>query len=621
MRELFTEKDKYDINRLLEFGSHLIILDKEYGESLETISSRKNSYDYISAYFRSNNLTEEQNKVIIKLYKETNPYYKYLEDNFNIPPALSRSSKDLSILKATSQVLTKYEEELFYNCYYESLEYYNKITSTKAFVHHVNYKNFIKLFLVWSAIQKYISRRLDDLFNIDIYDAKTLKNFFISYGVDYFDNLPLKYQKRLLKKLNDIIANKGTNQCFLDILEVFNLDSLDINKYYLVKKNLPSGPVLTFYKTPYDQKLDPLKNEELSFEEVTNDDKYWKASKEEILEKEFNVIKTKYLSVDSTLNFNKDVLTLSYFFNLLEQLFKKNCDRNLYFYNKNISENKICLYDAFICINSLALKMNGYKDNIIKNPNVANSIYGYGNIDNSVEIEKLIEEINIELEKDKDISDNNKLLLKNFLSEFNISKSSDIKTNNISINDFLDIFNKNEKYRKTLYDYIVNTNNYQIYNKLNRIYELETKTTLYSNMFPGYNTYTEYLLDANIDLYNYCVVDESAYDSDEEVFNIYQSRIIDLTESMSIFISSDDVGDALSNSPLYGITNYLQYYIRTLILLFKSYTIELKDSYLKYSIKDEKDNTVKLRDYCLKNFTKVEGEYITPRDVIKINKN
>lgn len=620
MKNLFSEKDRNDIKRLIEYASNLVILDKNYGESLETIESRRNSYDYLEAFFKVNKLNDYQNEIIISNYVELNPYYAALEKTYGILPALSRSSKHLSLLKATNSSLSRSEEQVFYEAYYESLEYYNKVTYTKAFTHHPNYNNFIKVFLIWSAIQKYINKQLDNLFNIDLYDSETLKKCFISQGLDYFDTLPLKYQKRLLKKLNSIIANKGTDNCFLEILDIFNIDGISINKYYLVKRNMPNGPVLEFFKTPYDQKLDIKSDQSLSFEEVTSDDIYWKATKEEILEKEFNVINTKYISIESSLSFNKDILNLSYFFNLLEKIHMKGTDNNIYFYNKNISENKIYLYDAFIAITSLALRMNGYMDNILKEPDIINSVYGYGNEDNSIEINDLINEIKKELDEDVNIEDNDKQSLLDFLSNFNINKLNN-NYNSYTINEFNDIFNKNEEYKRTLYNYIITTNNYEIYKKLSKIYELETTSKLNQKLFRGYDTYLDYLLNNNIDLYRYCNIDNTAYDNENDIYNTYQLKIIEVSESISAYINNDVVSDAISHSPFYGISNFLEYFITTLILLFKSYTIELKNTYLNYSIKDKKDDSARIIDKIEKEFTKIEGEYVTPRDVIEIIKN
>lgn len=628
MNKFFNSKDKDELTRLFDYCNGLVFLDKEYADSLETIESQRNASPYVLAYFGINDYSKEANKQIVDNYEELNPYYKTLQEEFDIPPAIARNSQHLSILTTTNKSLTKEEELMFNECYYSALKYYNKVLSTNAFKGHRNKNNFIKLFLTWCTIQRYLNKKLDNLFNIDVYDERTLKNAFISAGVDYFDKLPINYQRRLLKKLNTIISNKGTEQCFIDILNTFGLDSTNIFKYYLVKKytnekndegKVIQRPSLNFYKVPLGEKLNIKKHPSYPYSSIVSGDIYWQATEEEILSKDFNIIPTKYISIDNAIDFNKDVLKISYFMNMLENLFINGKDKGVYFYNTKISNSKINLYDGFVALISLALRLNGYKDKVVTNPDVANYIYGYSNKDNEIEINRLISNIKEELNKDKSISINKKNYLLNFLT--NQFKIDTDYTKEYSLTEFIDVFEKNEKVRETLYDLIVEMNNYRIYKDLNTIYDLKMRTNLNKNLFNGFETYYQYVSSKDVMLAKFITINEKDYDSEENVFLAYTEKIMDLSTSLSNAIYDDNVSDAIIHTPLYGITSYLQYFISTLIVLFKSYTIELKDSRLQYYFKDKKNESVHLRDYLVKDYTKKQLEYIGLIDSVEIYKN
>ena len=616
MNKFFTDKDQDELTRLFDYCNGLVFLDKEYADSLETIESQRNASPYVLAYFGINDYDPVSNKQIIEHYVELNPYYQALYVEYGIVPAISRNSQHLAILTSTNKSLNKDEELTFNECYYEALNYYNKVLSTKAFMNHQNRPNFIKLFLTWCTIQRYLNRKLDDLFNVDVYSARTLKNAFISAGVDYFDKLPINYQRRLLKKLNTIISNKGTEQCFVDILNTFGLDTTCIYKYYLVKKytnekniegKVIKRPSLVFYKVPLNEKINIKKHEQCPFSSIVSADIYWQATEEEILEKEFNIVPTKYISIDNAIDINKDVLKMSYFMNMLENLFVKNNDNGVYFFNTKISKSKINLYDGFVALISLALRLNGYKDRVVVNPDVANYIYGYSTKDNAVEVNRLIQNIKNELEKDDSININKKLYLINFLdNNFKIDVNYDKQ---YSLTEFIDIFEKNENIRETLNEIIIEMNNHKIYKDLNSIYDLKMRTNLNRNLFRGFETYFQYVSSKDLDLAKFITINENDYDTEEDIFIAYTEKIMELCTSLSNAIYDDNVSDAIIHTPMYGITSYLQYFISTLILLFKSYTVELKDSKLQYYIKDKKNENIRLRDYLIKYHNKIIRDY------------
>lgn len=85
----------------------------------------------------------------------------------------------------------------------------------------------------------------------DIIDLRSVQYFLESQGVQFFSDIPLKYQVRIVKSLNKLIKYKSTTKNINDILEIFDAgEDSTIYHYYLLKK----------YKTTksyYDDIVDP----------------------------------------------------------------------------------------------------------------------------------------------------------------------------------------------------------------------------------------------------------------------------------------------------------------------------------------------------------------------------
>lgn len=623
-KEFFREEDKEQIQKLFEFCSNLVIIDKDLANSLETSKSNYAASEYITAYYNTSDYDEETRARVLANYEEYNDYYKALKLQYDIEPAVARESKHLTILKANSNALSQSEEELFYDCYYESLNYYNNVIGTKAFNFHDRYPNFTKVFLIWSAIQKYISKSMDSLFNIDTYDEKTLKNAFISLGLDYFDGMPINYKRTLLKKINDIISSKGSTECFIDIMEVFGEKTVDINNYYLVKKhvkvvdedgNISYQPSLEFYKTPFNKKLDMDSDEYFSFEEITANDKYWKATREEILNKEFNIIKTNYLSISSAIDIYKNSLQFSYFFNFLEKAIADKKLTNTDIYYSRISSTPFSLHHAFVALISLGMKLNGYKDTIVKDVDVSNYVYGYSQNTDYVKLNELLYTIENEvLNNDQMLLDEKNDLLA-FIRKFKIEK---LTNKSYTLKDFLQSFYKNESIRTKLEELISNTNNYYILDSLKKIRDLEMRTMTNANLFKGFSTYSEFLKYNNLSLYNYIQLPNN-YSSNEELYLIIKEKMNDLIAAINGQLYNESLEESITKNTFMGINNYLDYYIRTLVHLFKPYSLEIinADNYYNYNSKNE---NVKLYDRFEKYLIKTEAEYVGFNERIEIYK-
>lgn len=422
--------DITEIKNVLEYVRGLVIKSQIMADEYETIKSTREATRYISAKLKLNDTDELERKHIIANFKETNEYYKWLNETYNIEIVDARIAPDLQILKVLNKTLNEKDELLFNDCYNEILYYYRETFFTKAFKNQQYNILYFILTLLSMAIQRYLTKKLRYYFDIDTYTKKQLKNSFISYGFDYFDILPINYQRRLLKLLNDLIISKGTNHDLKTIIDIFGNKKIDIYKYVIAKMYpiTDSGskdydnPYVIFYKTLADGIIDYDKDLILNYDTVTGNDILWKVDEDEILHKKkfnkqteefevtedrlFNTITSKYMSIDIVTDILKDTLKASYLFNFLYKFERDHKDKqdesDFGFFNRNMSSTKIPIFTAIVGFISLMLKKLGLEDKINFFPNQLNDIYGYNNIENNNDIKDILKEIQLLLIQNRD---------------------------------------------------------------------------------------------------------------------------------------------------------------------------------------------------------------------------
>jgi len=448
---LVNTNDIDELQNLFDYCSGLILKNDDLATKNETSTSARNSNIYIKACLKQDEYNETQRENLKVKYIESNKYYNWLLKTYNIDPLKSRLAEDFDILMSVNttddngkSLLTEQQLDLFIKCYKEALFYWNNVTRTKSFKAEDMFREFSEVYLIFMAISRYITNRMKDQFNVDTFSKYQCKNYFISNGVDYFDMLPLNYQRRLIKLLNDLQRDKGDDKVFDYIKQVLMTNNINLYKYSLVKynptKDKPEGD-LYFYKTPYNEELNTDINPNFTFEEITEDDPYWRASKNEILCQRFNSLDTKYISIEYIVNIIKNSKSLSYFMYLLNEAILDDANNNLKtslrFFNKNITSKAIDLYDAMLAIFSLyytyiknddftgepadKIDPEGDGDGYI------NNIHGYSNYKNDDETKRIINDIFNEIDEENSRFDttestlewNNKL--KNFLNnDFNL---------------------------------------------------------------------------------------------------------------------------------------------------------------------------------------------------------
>ena len=386
---IFNREDIDEITNLSLYISGLVIKDEQMAEEKETDRSLKSADRYIRAV--EGTLTKARSfeiHAIIKNYAESNEYYKGLQDLYNIPPYKARKAKDREIITSlNSSALSLADQSLFNKCYYDTLHYYRNVTYTRAFSNQDYNFEFFNWYLVFSAALKFVNAKMEHYFDVDIYDKTKLKNGFISWGLDYFDDFPLVYQKKIYRAINDLIRSKGTNEVFLRIKQLFEFAGLDVHTYHLGKNADQTD--LVFYQTPVGKDPDFNKNKKIPYEDLTDPDPYWRADKYDILDTEFNPLATKYISVDAVIDVMENSKKLSYLVTYLNELMVDNKektdlgnlrDRNMTkaevqqkygiydesfsFRNSVVSKGKIDIFNTLIALTVLVMKRMNWDDTI-----------------------------------------------------------------------------------------------------------------------------------------------------------------------------------------------------------------------------------------------------------------
>lgn len=201
----------------------------------------------------------EVSGVIDKLC-EAHPEKKYithLHPNRRISVIDARTAVDYSILYLYTDRGKQPITEMFINIYNNTKEYVLDRFYDDAFEKfNEYYKGFIGMFILSITIQRFITNYFKKFINRDFYDKDIIRLLFESYGIPFYNDIPLSYLQKVAKNLNRLLMFKAEDQVFTDIFKIFDLDNTEICNYILMK-----NPILDNDKKPillYKEKNDIL---------------------------------------------------------------------------------------------------------------------------------------------------------------------------------------------------------------------------------------------------------------------------------------------------------------------------------------------------------------------------
>jgi hypothetical protein len=542
----------------------------------------------------------EENGTLTELI-QSNPTKYYLKHiNKHISSYNARKSEKFGLIYVNDDDIEPILLSRFKELIEKNRVYIIKTMDFKAYEFYSDYYDrFLMIMIIVQTVVDMISEMPEYYITRDIFDIRTIEYFFEANGVEFFPNIPLKYQKALVKNLNKLIKFKSTSTNIVDICSLFGFSNVEIFKYYLCKsrKRDENGNYISeedgdfdlkFLRVPLDSLADEFVKDQsnfLSYDSIVARDELWDGPyahdyvKQKILEHEFNIIKSKYISIDTVYSLTDATFELSYFVNMV--MFNKISKEQLNFMIPILSSvEQLNLVDVFIYLYALMYEYNGVTDSIIIEPSGYLKIKGFNFDANLTALGEYI------LEKGYT------------LQELGVSGFQIPMNGILTFNQLVAIFINN----KNIYDHIVyemeHAENKEIYKIYEYLYNSLMLTDLNFDYYfiPELNrpaeTYTEYLQYNSKVLYDSIVSIREELDPEKRSTNIY-NRITDIASFITEYIGSNQLNNIFMNLPTES-GEYVKNYMYKIINFFKSYKITILDIQTIYKL--DKENKVSIFD-------------------------
>lgn len=549
-----------------------------------------------------------------------NPTKKYLErmGSRKIDIYKARKAYNFALLYTISDipdvVMNRFKERYEINRVFTLKTVYN----TAFKVGSDYYDNFIQIFILTQTLADMIAQVPDMIIKREIFDIRMIELMFKSHGVDFFPEIPFKYQLAMVRNINTLIKYKSTTANIVDICSLFGFDNVEVFKYYLLKdrqvdkhgnylfetkeetdkdgntttvEDVEKNFDLKFIKVPIDDIADNYlsdKSKFLDYDEIVYGDRYWNGDlpheyvKKSILEKEFNYIQSKYLSVDTIYSLTELSFQLIYFHNMLfdnkkvEELLKMNVPC--------IDSNRMFKFVDIVCyLNSLAYEYNNLEDDLMDTRSKIMYIKGFNF---SVDMEYLANYVHEQGFTLEELG----------VSDFQIPEGQIL-----TYKQLMYIFTKN----KEIYDHIVKqlytADNKKIYDIYKKIYDSMMIMELSMEFFrtPGgmAKTYTEFLKYRDVVLYK-SLLEIKAIDSLEQKREKINNLINDTVYVIEQYIETDKFKYIFAYLPSVS-AEAIKQYIYKVVNFFKSYKVDIMSINTIYKFDDKLENKIKMIDSVL----------------------
>lgn len=550
---------------------------------------------------------------IIEEIQQQNPTKKYLwhlgEKRIN--PYTARKAPPFSLLYLppcdSNEVFEKFTDLINKNRQYILSTLYSE-----AFKYQSDYYDkFICSMIITQAFIDMIVLSPEYIIRRDLFDMRTIQYVFESQGVEFFPNIPLKYQKRLVKNLNRLIKFKSCDKNLVDIASLFGFEDVGLFKYYILKDPimLPDGTYkkdtttdpktgeevedleanyeLKFLKVGFNASADEAIRDPFNFEnydQFVEEDVYWNGTytpeyvKHTILEHEFNMVISKYIGMEMVYSMTELVFQAVYFINML--VYSVDTSKLVIDIPEFSSTVKYPLIDCFICLFSLGYLYKGLEDNIMYNPVQIMDVLGFNF---EVDMDELAAYI-----KDKGFTPED-LGLDNFI----------VPENGIyTYKQLIEIYTNNKNIYKHVVHEMTNANDKNIYDIYRKIYQSLFVTKLNFDYFTQYGikpkTYSQFLSIANSSLYDVILECKILTDEDERKQRI--SEIINIiVENIYVYLDEDMFNHIFHGIPTASM-DYLRQYMFQVLNFFKSYKVDFTHVNIVYKLDDRAHNWISIID-------------------------
>lgn len=530
--------------------------------------------------------------------KYNKPYLEYLGSK-KIDVITARDASNFAIIRLNNSDSDTFHYE-FQKIYAQCREYFMSVLFIKEYsTKYEYYDSFIAMSIMVMAIQRMFVNTFKYGIDRDFYDLASIKLLFDSYNVPFIEDLPITYQRTLMKNLNNLLKYKSSDKVLYDICDILGFNNINIYKYFLSKEHIMDneGNPVFFYKDVIDEvtgktttvfdkekmfnfkwKSVELKERDVpsallettnseDYESVISDDPFWIDDdnlRTRLYESEFNYIESKYLKMNIMYNLSNVIFDTIYAFRMLTD--KRNDTANLTITLPKLFESReIPLFNVIMLLTALICKKNKLKGNIITKPSQTLSVLGFNFKADFMQVKEFIK-------------DNSKWVDQTILEYFNHTKFNVASDVNECYNDIIklhDYLSKALRNATTKKDYDVHK----------KLYDTLLITELSKEIYTKSDgqiatTYLEFLQDIDVDLYAYVVGVNDADITDNLDHIILQLN--GLIESLDNFYYLNNDNNVLLNALI------------KLIDFFKSYTTDLTSFNILYVSNDPVGNLIKM---------------------------
>ena len=281
-------------------------------------------------------------------------YLKYMgSDRIDVMDA--RNADRFEIIRIGNSEYT-YHYDIFISNFQSARDYIlRRFYNPEIFYHHEYYGSLIAYMIVCQTIFQSIAHNDSILLNYLYSDEETVRLRLRSYGLNVFDDIPLIYRKNISKYIENLIRNKGTDLIYDLIIDIFNVDNIEVYKYFYRRLKDEDGNIdLSMAQVPIGSENfinEIIKDiNRINYDDITENDIYWASYgvplqyvdpatgkiisvnnpdeflKNIIINSQFNYMNSKYISINGIFNLSKLNFNASYLMNYILELSKRNLD-------------------------------------------------------------------------------------------------------------------------------------------------------------------------------------------------------------------------------------------------------------------------------------------------------
>ena len=581
-------------------------------------------------------------------------YLKFMSDNA-IDVYKARKAMAFQILYiptvSNNELMDRWNTKYEQNRMYTLKTYYSE--AYKLYSDY--YNNFIMIFIILQTMLDIISEVQEFIARREIFDDRSIRYLFESYGIPYYPEIPRKYQLAMVKNINTLLKWKASTKNMIDICSLFGFDEVEIFRYYLLRdrrvkldgdndakndnyqfhyktivdengeeKVVPDNDKnyeLKFVRVPIDEPADDYLKNEINYEDydiITNQDEFWDGKsdhadvKSAILDQEFSWTRTKYISIDTMYDLTQISFDLPYFINMLVD--DTLLEDYLYVKIPTIKNNhQFRVADLFVYMMAITYIYHGFEDQIMDSRTKILSILGFNfHVDMS--------------EVAQDIYNRNYMTLEDVeASDFDIPT-----TEIMSFDRLLEIFRTNKNIWKIACKGMVDADNKRIYDCYKKVYEscyIADYTTTFFKLQDGTTakTYTEFLKERDYVLYE-SIIDLKSYVDETTLRKTISDIIIEIVYVLDQYMDSNEFKYVFSKLPAVS-GDFVRTYMLKVVNFFKSYKVHLLDISTVYKAFDKRENSIKVYEdwfmYVKKNptdYSQIIEEITADVNITKVDK-